>query len=479
MKQLYLAIILLPVSFSTSAQDVLLQDCFRIAGSRNILVQQTKTSLLARQYNLAAEKQRYVPKIDALASYTYLSRPLEINLQTVRDGILDGSSKQAVNAANTVFQEITGNQLSQTVQDKLYNSSKTILGAVYPDYNPPLSKQSYFLAGLVARQPIYLGNKLTAARNFAESEVTAGAINISLAEKDVQYAIAIQYIRILYLNTLLQTQKGIVAAFDKNKDYGEEMVKNEVLAPYQKSWTKVLLSQARTTYANLGMDKQNAIIELNKLLGIPLDSALTITDTLVYKPGNIPLDDQSAWQQNPAYQLVKSKIATAQTAEQIARSFNLPNIFAVGNLNLYQHELPVAIAPWMVGVEMQWNLFSGTQTLKRKKAARQLVEEVKLAAANTRESLQMQVKVTRNKILAAQNEINTADSARQDIATTRRLVHERVQNQLSSLKDLNDVIIIQGEVEKAYHTAILSYYLALATYWNVYGTPERITELIP
>ncbi len=116
---------------------------------------------------------------------------------------------------------------------------------------------------------------------------------------------------------------------------------------------------------------------------------------------------------------------------------------------------------------------------QRKKAARQLVEEVKLAEANTRESLQMQVKVTRNKILAAQNEINTADSARQDIATTRRLVHERVQNQLSSLKDLNDVIIIQAEVEKAYHTAVLSYYLALATYWNVYGTPERITELIP
>ncbi|WP_315815182.1 hypothetical protein [Paraflavitalea speifideaquila] len=108
-----------------------------------------------------------------------------------------------------------------------------------------------------------------------------------------------------------------------------------------------------------------------------------------------------------------------------------------------------------------------------------MVEEVKLAEANTKENLQMQLRVTRNKILAAQNEINTADSARQDIATTRRLVNERVQNQLSSLKDLNDVILIQSEVEKGYHTAILAYYLALATYWNVYGTPNRITELIP
>lgn len=479
MKQALLILLPWGIGLPGFSQDISLQDCFRLAGQRNLLIQQSRTSLLARQYNLAAEKQRYIPKIDALASYTYLSRPLEINLQTVREGILDGSSQQAVNAANTVFQEITGNDLSQAVQDKLYNTSRSILGAVYPDYNPPLSRQSYFLAGLAARQPIYLGNKLTAARNFAESEVTAGLLNTSLAEKDVHYAIAVQYIRIRYLNTLLQTQEALVEAFTQNKDYGEELVKNQILAPYQKSWTKVLLSQARTAYANLQLDKQNALVELNKLLGIPLDSTLPIADTLTYKTGTIPLDDQQAWQQNPAYQLVKSKIATAQTAEQLARSFNLPNIFAIGHLNLYQNELPVTIAPWMVGVEMQWNLFSGTQTQKRKQAARQLVEEVKLAEANTRESLQMQLKVARNKIGAARNEILTADSARQDIATTRKLMHERVENQLSSLKDLNEVLLIQGEVDKAYYTAILGYYLALATYWNVYGEPERIVELIP
>ncbi|MDF2191598.1 TolC family protein [Paraflavitalea sp. CAU 1676] len=462
-----------------TAQDISLQDCFRIAGNRNIVIQQSQASLLARQYNLAVEKQRYIPKVDLLASYTYLSRPLEINLQTVREGILDGSSQQAVNTANTLYQELTGNELSQAAQDRIYNTSKNILGAVYPDYNPPLSRQSYFIAGLAARQPIYLGSKLTAARNFAESEVIAGNINTALVEKDVHYALAVQYIRIRYLNTLLKTQQRLVEAFTKNRDYSEELVKNEILAPYQKSWTKVLLSQARTTFSNLQMDKQNALLELNKLLGLPLDSALTITDTLQYRAGNLPLDDQTAWQQNPAYQLVKSKIATAQTAEQIARSFQLPNIFAVGNINLYQNELPVTLAPWMVGVEMQWNLFSGTQSQKRKKAARQLVEEVKLAEANTRESLQMQLRVARNKISAAQNEISTADSARTDIGTTRRLVDERVQNQLSSLKDLNDVLIIQGEVDKAYYTAILAYYIALATYWNIYGTPERITELIP
>ncbi len=477
-KRIVLLYCLLPVVLPVAAQQTSLEDCFRIASNRNLVMQQSRASLLARQYHLDVEKQRYLPKIDALASYTYLSRPLEINLSQVRDGIVDGSSRQAVNAANTVYKEITGNDLSSAAQNSLYNTSRNIIGGIYPDYNPPLSRQSYFLAGLALRQPVYLGNKITAARNLAESEVASGIINTQLVEKDADYAIAMQYIRILYINNMLYTQQEVVNAFISNDNYGEQMVKNQVLAPYQKSWTKVLLSQARTFYNNLQMDKTNAIIELNKLLGVPLDSVLTITGKLVYNTPGVLQENNDFWQNNAAYQLIQSKIATAVTAEKIARSFSLPNIFAIGNLNLYQHQLPVTIAPWMVGLEMQWNIFNGTQTQKRKKAAQQLVEEVKLAEENTRQSLQMQLAVAKNKIQAAQNEVNTTDSARQEIATTRRLINERVMNQLSSLKDLNDVILMQAEIEKAYHTAVLGYYLALATYWNITGAPERIAGML-
>jgi len=459
------------------AQEISLDRCFGIAESRNILIRQTQVSLAARQYNLAAEKMNYLPKLDALASYTYLSRPLEINLQTVRNGIVEGSSQQAVNSANNVFHEITGTDLSQGAKDRIYNSSKDIINAAYPDYNPPLSKQSYFLVGLALRQPLFLGNRLNAARNFAESEVASGRINTELVKKDVQYAIAAQYLRILYLNSMLQSQDEVVDALVKNDRYGEELVKNQVLAPYQKSWTKVLLSQARTARNTLQSDKQNAIVELNKLMGVPLDSALVITRQQTYHTMPLHTEDPQFWEHNPAYQLAQSKIATARVTEKINKTISLPNIFAVGNLNLYQNDLPVTMAPWMAGVEMQWNLY-GSQSFKRKKAAQKLVEEVTLAEQNTRESLQMQLVVARNTIDAAQDEVNTMDSARTDIATTRRLMNERVQNQLSSLKDLNEVVLMQAEVEKAYQTAVLGYYLALATYWNITGSPQLIAEAI-
>jgi hypothetical protein len=87
--------------------------------------------------------------------------------------------------------------------------------------------------------------------------------------------------------------------------------------------------------------------------------------------------------------------------------------------------------------------------------------------------------VARNKIQQVQGELEVIDSTRRDIATTRRMVSERFQNQLSSMKDLNDVILLQAEVEKSYETALLDYYVALATYWNIKGSPQRIADLVP
>lgn len=58
------------------------------------------------------------------------------------------------------------------------------------------------------------------------------------------------------------------------------------------------------------------------------------------------------------------------------------------------------------------------------------------------------------------------------------MVRERLNNEFSTVKDVNDAIIVQEEIEKAYYTAVLGYYVALAEYWNLMGTPQRITEFI-
>lgn len=473
---LHLAI---PARGQDNGKKLTLKDCYQLAKQNNTLVQQAQKSLQAREYSLQAENRAYYPNLDLLAGYNYLGKPLKINLQQVKDGVLNGSASQSVNTANAVFQQITGQPLPQNVQDAIYNGTKGIINTFYPDYNPELAKQSYFTAALALRQPIYLGGKINTAQQLAKTQVAAGQINQEVVEKGLYFAISAQYLRIMYLNTILSHEAVIVEAFRKNRDYATSLKDNQILPPYLLNWARVAYVQAANRYNNLELEKQNAILELNQLLGQPIETPLVITDTLTYEPH--PVENGSNVQlleHNPTYRLVSNKTDLANVAVKASRSLSLPNIFAIGSLNLYQKDLPVTIPPWLIGVEMQWNIFDGFQKYKRTKATRLLVEEARMAAENTKTTLELRLKVSQNKMKALQNDVASLDSARQQARTTTILVTDRMHNQLSSVKDVNDALLQEEEMEKIYYTAVMGYYLAMADYYNVIGTPEQFATYI-
>lgn len=455
-----------------------LAECFRLARQKNLAVEQARASLNARQYQLKAEQATYFPKIDLLAGYNYLSRPLEINLQQVKDGIVEGSSQQSVSAANNVYREITGNDLPQSAQDRIYNTSKNIIGAVYPDYNPPLSKQSYFTAALGLRQPIYLGGKLSTARDIAKAEYESGIVNVELVEKQMDFALAAAFIRISYYNTMLRSQDAIVAAMEKNERYATSLVNNEIIPPYQRNWATVALTYARSRRTNLELEKMNGLTELKRLLQVPQDTMLTVTDTLRYRALASAVPPEDFWKGNPAYKAVESKTALAESTVKASRSLNLPNIFGIASLNLYQRDLPVITPPWLVGVEMQWTLFSGFSNQKRVKATQLLVQETKLAAENTQALLEAGATVVRNKVTVLERDMQSLQQARDQARLTTAQLQQRLSEQLASVKDVNEALLVEEELGKAYNTALFAYLLAAAEYYNIIGHPQQITTLL-
>ncbi|WP_164467997.1 TolC family protein [Epilithonimonas vandammei] len=205
---------------------------------------------------------------------------MRVNLQQVKDGIVEGTANQSVYAANSVFQQITGQPLTQQIQDVIYQTSKDIIGAVYPNYNPAIAKQSYFLAGVAVRQPIYLGGKLKASQQLSQQQVESGKANLQTSKDLTAYNIALQYIQIMYLNSMIAKQQESVSSLDKNEKYAGNLMTAEIIPPYQKNWADIAKKQADTNLKNLNLEKQNALLMLKDLMGISLDEPLEITEKL-------------------------------------------------------------------------------------------------------------------------------------------------------------------------------------------------------
>lgn len=454
--------------------DISLKQCFEIAAKNNVTLQQMQQSLATLQFQQAAAKRNYLPEVDLIGAYTYLGDPLRINLQTAREGIIDGTSQQNVDAANKVYNEITGNNLSQSAQDAIYQGSKNIISGLYPNYNPALSKQQYFTAGMDLRMPIYLGGKLRAFQNIAENRVVSGELNVQLTKNTIDFAITTQYLIILYFNSMLASQKQILNLYQQTSHNAAELVKNEIIPPYQAHWANVALKQAETGLQNLQMEKEDALLLLQNFLGD--DSVLNLNDTL--KPVNYlssPGNEMNV-ENNIGYQWLQAKSVEAQSAVTVSKSLSLPNVFGVANYQFLRKDLPVITPPWMVGVLFQWNLFSGFENRQHVKATQSLLKESRLMAEKKKKDLQTEISIAINKLQSTRSQMNTLDAARKEAAKTTEMIRRRMQNQLSSVKDVNDALKVQLEADKAYYTSVLTYNIAVATYLNIIGQINEATK---
>jgi outer membrane protein TolC len=131
-----------------------------------------------------------------------------------------------------------------------------------------------------------------------------------------------------------------------------------------------------------------------------------------------------------------------------------------------------------VGVEVQWTLFD-PERRSRNQASESLVKEADLLIDQKQKSVDLAVRISENKLISFKEQKETLDLARKQAYTTTEMVRKRMENSLSSVKDVNDALQLQYEAEKLYYTSLVAYQTVVATYFYITGNVENITNYIP
>ena len=249
----------------------------------------------------------------------------------------------------------------------------------------------------------------------------------------------------------------------------------DILPPYQKNWADVALTQGETNLSNLKLEKENAMLTLKELMGMELSEPLQIS-ALLTEETSLPIF--SGNENNADLRVLESKKKEAETALDITKSLSKPNIFAIGNVQFFRKDLPLITPPWLVGIEMQWTLFDPERKSKTL-ASESLVKEADLLIEQKQKSVNLATRISENKLKSLSAQSESLDAARQQTYTTTAMVTKRMENSLSSVKDVNDALQLQYEAEKMYYASLVAYQTALATYYYISGEPETITQYIP
>ena len=377
-----------------------------------------KAQLEADRRKTTAANANFLPRVDFKGSWTYLDRTLEMDLNSLRDALIQLQANDALERAK-IQAAMAGGTLTPEQQQAIAQGAAAQFDAALPPFVETLREQSRFDAELTVVQPIFVGGKVLAARGAAKGQEKRSTIALEQARSERISTVAKTYIDATLLRQAVELRRDGVAGIERHVEQAEKLLAEGMIERTQLLRAQLALSTAR---ADLEAEEGRYATALEALrIWTGRDDGPT--DEL----RDVPLPWDSAGAQEAVFrQNLKTReigAIRAQLDEKSAaeRGQMLPTVAAFGSWQILPRELSALEPRWAAGVQVSMPIFAGGKDWSNWKSAKSEGERVEQLGAAWNEGLRVMV-------LRSWNDRAAAKNRWESLATSERLAEETLSN---------------------------------------------------
>lgn len=389
-------IFLLAVPFAAAQEDTLVNRYRRMAIEYQQQIKMAESRLSGAESMLEAAKSDRLPKFDLSGSYRYFGVPL-----------------------------------------------KLAPPADAPPGTPGVELHNRYSVDVTLSQPIITGGYLKNTQLAAMSEVELMKAYVDLNKQEVMLNADIYYWNAVSrkeIRNLLVRYRDNIGRFMK---VIEDRVKEEVVGKSELYQAKVRYNDAEYGVIKAEKEMKVAFMELNRLLGVPVDTVLSVADSLSVVDWQKAAGDivQRALKQRPELSMLQRQIEMNQYKEKITASKYMPSA-GLGVGGLWGSPSPglkkepafnYNIRAWLSVPIFYWG--------KKKEevaAVRQATEVSRLERERTTEMITLEARRSFYELQKSQEQLDFAASALDNAAKNVSVMVDRYNEGLSSVLEVLD-----------------------------------------
>ena len=221
---------------------------------------------------------------------------------------------------------------------------------------------------LTASMPIYTGGKLSGTIKKAKAGYLYSEQGLQKAYNDMRSTVTNGYFDMLQADNMQQLGRESVTRLADHLKNVEAQYEVGVVAKVDVLRSQVELANAKQSLIKAENAYQIAEANLNKIVGLPMDTQLKLDNILVYTPYENDMQyclDYAA-KHRPELEQAKQNVEAAKGALRVAISGHMPQVAATASQNWNDSNWPGdENGNWGVGVQVTMNIFdSGVTTSK-------------------------------------------------------------------------------------------------------------------
>lgn len=472
--------ILILINTLTFGQSIQLEDAIDYALKKNQLIKQYELRLTQKEYQNLEALGNFLPQINFNYSYTHLNDPIGIDLDPIRQAMIQLQAKNQVEYAN-IYNLLQGNpQLSDIQRSILLEQYSNQLNSLIPPFTKELKKQDYKTATITGLQLIFTGGKLLAAKKYASLDEASAQKELKQIKDEVTKEVIKKYLTVVLLNDVIKIREQVVESVKKHRDRADKMMKQGIISNHNLLRAEVALADAEKNLFEERNKLELAYLALKNDMGMDLNEQITIDDSLSFNEFNDSIESliNQAKNDNIILQLIELKKQQVEQKYKVERSSFLPTIAAFGKYELYPEYLSALEPRWAVGLTMNLNLFNGLRDYAKLQAANYLIDEVNSLQKNFQDKISLLVNKYYKDILNAEEKFIRNNSTISLATENLRLNEKRFETGLGTSLEVVDANLAYEKALIDSKSYLFDYYSNLTDLYTTVGNPQKVISIL-
>lgn len=469
------------ISSSLLAQELKLSlsNAVSIALSNNEKIKQFQEKVAQKEFEELSAYGNFLPSVNIDASYTHLNGNMIIDLNPIRDVIINTQSSNQAEFTN-IYNILNGNgPLSTAQKSGVKSQAVNYLDSVIPEFTETFKKQDYRTATIMGLQPLFLGGKLIAAKKYASAEKEAADAEFKKTRNEIVAETINNYTRVLLLKQVIQTRKDVLDGTNRHRTDAKKLFDEGIIANHHLLRAEVAVAEAERNLINDQNNFALALIALKHTLCLEENINLDFSDSLSYKAFSDPINifTSSAVINQPILKMLAEKKIAAEQNYKIARSAFLPTLAAFAKYEMYPEYLSSLEPRWAVGLQMKLNLFNGFKDYLKLQSAIHLENEVGFLQSDTKRKINLWVNKSYLDVINNKTRYEKLTATIALATENLRQNEKRFHTGLSTSLEVIDARLSFERVEIERYVSLFEYYRALSDLYLASGTPLDVLNI--
>lgn len=444
--------------------------------TNNPALQRAQQEIKQKEYEKAAKKGLYMPKVSLGAKAVMMSDEIHLDLTDVGTAITqlydvlgNYGNFSGVPYSETVT--LSDAQSTTYIRNQLLAAEDELASA---DWDQTIQEDKFATVTADFVWPIYTGGKISAANKAAGVEVAIGQEQLRQIKGELLTELVTRYYGLALATQAVEVYTQMFDAMDKHYNDAQKLFDEGQIAKVELLHASVVRNEAERDLKKAQRNIEIIQSGLKATLATDSIASLLPANNLFVNKDLHPVDYwiTKSYESNPQLKQIESKKELVSIKDRAEKAEYMPTIAAMGTYNIADYQLSDYTPDWMVGVGLNWSIFQGFARNKNVKATKALEQQVLKAeevAHNNIEAYIIKLYQQLNMNLEQIEELNsTLELAEEYSRSTEKAFNEGFATS-TAVSDAN-LKVAQSKIMrlKVYY----EYDVTLSTLLEIVGTPE-------